>query len=353
MTPPSALELEQTESAPVPNKKVGLMLACEYAPHGLPKTANESGLAPAGVTRCLHSMSSVWLFEQAQRTGASDWYFLAGQCTSCTRAPKATLDVRWQALANRFQLMGVPFPTLTWCSLPKWAQLTHALKGEEPNTGSKSKTLFKQIWPFFRSSAVRPAAPPLPANTPPMTSDRTAAVQLLKKARLQAQPQTDVKNAQEAMASLWTVRLNVSACHWCMACVRICPSAALYVTSSADGKRGLFGIDSDLCTGCGICADLCDTHALSIATTHDLDLGKATHPQRLFPLHQYTCVQCKIHFWSAHVQEALDSSLASSKPRSLVCMVCTQGKPQHHQRIIESVASSDASVASTPNTVQP
>src|SRR5665647_1819625 len=59
-------------------------------------------------------------------------------------------------------------------------------------------------------------------------------------------------------------RLDEARCNGCLACMRICPTAAIRV------KRGKARVRRDLCIDCGSCLKTCPTDAFT-ATTRTLE----------------------------------------------------------------------------------
>jgi len=54
-----------------------------------------------------------------------------------------------------------------------------------------------------------------------------------------------------------TVAVNYDLCHYCGACVAVCPADALFLN---DTRLEV----NDACTGCERCAKVCPMHALSV-----------------------------------------------------------------------------------------
>lgn len=59
--------------------------------------------------------------------------------------------------------------------------------------------------------------------------------------------------------------IDGAACTACDACVRICPDGALRL-EIADTGTAAYQIEPRRCTGCRLCADVCDARAMSVAT---------------------------------------------------------------------------------------
>jgi len=53
-----------------------------------------------------------------------------------------------------------------------------------------------------------------------------------------------------------TIEVNYDLCHYCGACVAVCPADALFLM---DARLEV----QDACTGCERCAKICPVHALS------------------------------------------------------------------------------------------
>lgn len=76
-------------------------------------------------------------------------------------------------------------------------------------------------------------------------------------------------NAQKYDTGDWrTIRpiWNEEKCIHCLFCWRYCPDASIIAT---EGKFNHF--DYDHCKGCGICANVCPTHAIDMASEDKID----------------------------------------------------------------------------------
>ncbi len=69
------------------------------------------------------------------------------------------------------------------------------------------------------------------------------------------EPKSSTHPSQKAR-SILTVDYDL--CHYCGACVAVCPADALFLTDTRLEVK-------DACTGCGQCAKVCPMQALSVA----------------------------------------------------------------------------------------
>jgi len=66
-------------------------------------------------------------------------------------------------------------------------------------------------------------------------------------------------------------RVNTDLCTWCGKCAEVCDYTAIK-EMEVDGKR-VAGVNKAVCTGCGICAPVCPVNAIEIAqyTDHEIE----------------------------------------------------------------------------------
>jgi len=74
-------------------------------------------------------------------------------------------------------------------------------------------------------------------------------------------------------------------CVACDACVRICPHQAL----TLDGQNLGYRVNGDLCTGCGLCVDVCEDHAVKLVFWE-------TPFQSKVPLMAAKCPSCGVEY---------------------------------------------------------
>ena len=301
-------------SVPAPVAKVCLtpqpqvLMACDHSTHGL--SANgANGNHAAGVTTCLHSLSPAWLWDQAQHHKALEFLLLSGSCKQCPRRPEQMLHTRWQAWVDRTQQ---PSPRLTWATSAQWAA---AVQNAKPPESPRRKLLLKLM----------PSAPggPAKAANASLTSGRSAAAAHLR-GQVRAAP---------TVPPFWSVTLDGQKCNWCMTCLHLCPKRAFSMTSSKTGDRGLFALDSTLCTGCGLCTDVCDVHALAISEPVGTNHRETS---QLWRLGNHVCSACGTRHW-----RPVDVRTSETDTR---CPACLGGKPPKRHRIIDDGASCVAQI---------
>lgn len=113
--------------------------------------------------------------------------------------------------------------------------------------------------------------------------------------------------ALPAQAPFGAIAVDRDACTLCMACVSVCPSAA--VTSSGDRPRLLFR--EDRCVQCGLCEQACPEEAVTLVPR--LDFSAQTVPEDVVlneeePFH---CVACGKPFGTRQMMDRMAGKLAS------------------------------------------
>lgn len=279
-----------------------VLMACDHSSHGL-SASSANGHHTAGVTTCLHSLSPAWLWDQAQHHKAIELLLLSGSCTQCPRRPEQMLHTRWQAWVDRTQQ---PSPRLTWATSAQWNE---AVRNAKPPESPRRKLLLK-LMPSAQGGPAKAAT----AAKASLTSGRSAAAAHLR-GQVRAAP---------TVPPFWSVTLDGHKCNWCMTCLHLCPNQAFSLTSSQTGDRGLFALDNTLCTGCGLCTDVCDVHALAISEPAGNTHRETSQPWRLG---SHVCSACGTRHW-----RPVDVRTSETDTR---CPACLGGKPPKRHRIID------------------
>jgi len=97
--------------------------------------------------------------------------------------------------------------------------------------------------------------------------------------------------------------IDPTLCSACDACTLVCPHSALILINDENGKTA-YGTDNSACTGCGLCVDICDEDAISVATM--------TGPGPDLPLTRFRCNAC------GNWQHTLDHT----PPQDGYCRIC-------------------------------
>ncbi len=297
--PQEALYTASPEPLVAPGQHARVLLRCDRA---APTSAPAQRWAP-GCTGCLHALDPAWLLEVAQTRHAQEILLWAADCSLCERRPPLRLDHRWQVLLQHLPNRPTPWPMLKWTNADDWRSVA-----QSANSGSSRRRMVSRL---FKSA---PAAAATPAPDPVMTSGRSRAVHDIQR---------------EGGQPLWAVSLAVAQCNWCMACIRLCPTGAIRHHTAPDGIRALVHVDSDRCTGCGLCEAACDSAAIRVRATEPPSASVAAPaPAAPFRLARHTCSACRIDYWRWADQPA-------SRAQPGLCPTCLGGKPRMPQRIID------------------
>ena len=122
----------------------------------------------------------------------------------------------------------------------------------------------------------------------------------------------------------WTPMLDESLCNGCDACIKLCPTDALQLIQDKDEEDDLSGyrLNPADCTGCGICATVCELQAItihnwSLSKKNTIELsekrctacGNSFHLPQLNPLAgESLCRICRKHNHSSNLFQVLSDS---------------------------------------------
>lgn len=123
---------------------------------------------------------------------------------------------------------------------------------------------------------------------------RTAIRQALAHLHKHAPSQPDVLNLGEG-APFGEVRVDPARCTLCMACVSICPEAAL---SAGDDEPRLGFIEAN-CVQCGLCRNACPEAAITLHPRYRFDAVDARRSRVLHREEVFRCITCGKPFANA------------------------------------------------------
>jgi len=126
----------------------------------------------------------------------------------------------------------------------------------------------------------------LPAGSDKRQQLSAATAYLFNHSQLSSGAHTRV--ALERGAPCGQVALNEARCTLCMACVAICPTAAL----GAGSDTPLLSFSEDACVQCGLCVQACPEDALALVPSYQLDPLPRQQRQVLKEEQPYCCIRC-------------------------------------------------------------
>jgi Pyruvate/2-oxoacid:ferredoxin oxidoreductase delta subunit len=148
---------------------------------------------------------------------------------------------------------------------------------------------------FFRALTQQPAGVLIGAPSEP---GRAQAKELAKP------PGEYLPDGDDALMP-WVIRLNAMHCVGCHACSRVCPEDAIQFDAAAQAYR----LRHRACTGCGLCQDVGQHHAISLQPW-------AEPAQWTLPLVEQRCPCCGVAFHPP----------IQSASRTRTCWVCASTK---------------------------
>jgi dihydroorotate dehydrogenase subfamily 1 len=205
----------------------------------------------------------------AQRDGGADF------CTAVNAPGGFSIDVEREVIRGANTLVGyIPGPSLKWWGLSKVAQIKQACDIEVSGCGGiftandaieyillgcptiqivssvyfKGERVFAEILNGIEAFMDRKGY-----NT---ISDFKGKVL----AQLKEYREVPHEDVIKVLPSPILPEFNVDKCNFCMQCVTSCIHDAI----KADKDRGTIGVDDEACVGCGFCAGICPTSAVSI-----------------------------------------------------------------------------------------
>jgi ferredoxin len=253
--------------------------ACEYAACEYTSSTAVSQENPGHIA-CLHAIGLVELL-RAYHAGQHVWLLAHGDCRCCHRSKAESLFTRVVHLNAALRQRGRRPIVLREMSATAWmAQLN-----------APSATAAHARRGFFRALTQQPAAVLLGVPEGP---DEACA----------KPPGEYLPEGDDALMP-WTLRIDTMKCIGCHACVRVCPVAAIQFDAEAPAYR----LHHRACTGCGLCRDVCEHHAV---TPHPW-----TEPtQWTLPLAEQRCPCCGVVF-ATPAEVALNTRY---------CWVCASAK---------------------------
>jgi len=227
--------------------------------------------------RCLHCFGLVDL-ARAWASGLRRIKIAAGDCDACDKCPPDRLEqqiARFNTLARSRGLAVITHHVAGPKALRDWhadhAQLSARHQGRRA---------------FLRAVA----APVLPEE--PAPQDASTLVRFLERTSPDTTP----------LYPFGPI-IDPALCSACDACTLVCPHSALILINDENGKTA-YGTTNSACTGCGLCVDICDEDAISVATL--------TGPGPDLPLTRFRCKAC------GNWQHTLDCN----PPQDGFCRIC-------------------------------
>jgi len=98
-------------------------------------------------------------------------------------------------------------------------------------------------------------------------------------------------------------KLTLTACNFCEACSKLCPTAALKITEIENGKKITF--TPNLCTHCNICRDVCFYQGISWGEKVTIKEFLNDEPQVLAIATKKTCKNCQQDYYDLNEKENL------------------------------------------------
>ncbi|MGB1108738.1 MAG: 4Fe-4S binding protein [Gammaproteobacteria bacterium] len=193
---------------------------------------------------------------------------------------------------------------------------------------------------------VKPAAV-LPECEPAMPALEPAAFGAMEGKRTRSFFALDHLNEQSAAednvidlpigAPFGRISVNGEACTLCMSCTSICPAKAV---RTGDGEPKLVFHETN-CVQCGICANACPEHAISLKACYTTDPELRRQPATLYEEPPFHCVVCGKPFATRSVIDNMMEKLAGhymfqndrAKRRLMMCEDC---------RVVDVVQDQDA-----------
>lgn len=291
------------------------LIACERASQ---KLANDDSTrldrTTSGVVPCLHALTPFLILQWIKKYRVSAIRLTSGDCASCARYPQKTIQTQWALVASRLIDKGQTLPKLVPTALTTWQALANSTVSPDP----RRRRFLGHLFPSLPSLPIDNASTSV--DTEELNSGRKQLVRAL----------SDMTDAQKVypFRPLWTVVLDSSKCNWCMACFSLCPQNALRIAPIQDQDQELVKLDLHLCTGCGLCQDVCDTHALQV---FEPDLTMPTVATS-FLLEIKSCKSCKIDY---RVVFRNSTNITNTSAHQGLCPTCQRGRPLHRQRVIQ------------------
>lgn len=138
-----------------------------------------------------------------------------------------------------------------------------------------------------------PAMPPHPPVKLIISDDKRTLLHAALDALIR-RTQTPPISIPLATGPLGEVRIAAAKCTLCAACVRICPSGALLLSSTSLQLH----FTEERCVQCGLCASVCPEKVVTLAPRLLTSRTARTTPRRVMAAEPFACAECGVPFAS-------------------------------------------------------
>lgn len=145
----------------------------------------------------------------------------------------------------------------------------------------------------------------MPPATFAVVADKREVIRMAIAHLLQHAPRKTYVVDLDGDAAFGEVRVAGDKCTLCMACVSVCPEAALL---SGSNLPQLKFIESQ-CIQCGICQSACPEHAITLHGRYRYNENAAKHPKILHQEEAVECIQCHKPFTTESMLRAVSARL--------------------------------------------
>ncbi len=245
-------------------------------------------LEQEGILPCVH-MLGLRQLTVLHTSGVSSLLLATGDCDHCAWKPGTGLVQRLESFNRLLRQRNLPPMNLLVYTKKLWLKIF----AQEVVIGRGTQL---QRRAFFAAAA-----------SPNKLQQQLAVLDPLNLKACQTLAPGSLLPGDESHAELlwpWAPQLDIRRCEGCDACFRLCPVAALELVPDEQGL--VYRIRAAQCTGCGICADVCEQQAIR-------PIAEANVPLSQIPLIQKRCAKCGNPYHLPQGNPALEHDL---------CLVC-------------------------------